>query len=40
MVNPTNRGENMKIEKIEKKLEKWLRELADFWLAWFKEILD
>ena len=29
-----------KIERIEKKLEKWLRELADFWLAWFKEILD
>ena len=28
------------IRRIEKKLEKWLRELADFWLAWLKEILD
>jgi hypothetical protein len=27
------------IKRIEKKLEKWLRELADFWLAVFKEIL-
>jgi len=28
------------LKRIERRLKQILKELADFWLAWFKEILD